>query len=364
MIRAVLFDGPGKPFRFQTYSRPILETGAALVRISLCTICGSDLHTFTGRRTGPLPCILGHEPVGILEEIEGEVFDVAGARLQVGDRVVWSVSVSCARCFFCTHGLPQKCQSLRKYGHEQDDPAQAPLGGLTTHCHLLPGTAIVKVPESLPDRVAAPAGCATATVAAAWRGASRQGGESLSAPATIVVIGLGMLGLTASAWASAQGHTTIVCDREESRLEQARLFGATRFARPEHLRESVLEATAGRGADLVLELSGSAAANRLALEVLRVGGTAVLVGAVSPTEPIAVLPEQIVRRCLTVCGVHNYTPTDLLAAISFLGKHHQQFPFADLVSQAFPLDSVAEAFEFAEKLRPVRVAIQTTGDRV
>jgi putative phosphonate catabolism associated alcohol dehydrogenase len=359
MIRAAIFDRPGQPFRFECFSRPKLAPGEALVRISLCTICGSDLHTFAGRRTGPSPCVLGHEPVGIIEELTGELFDVAGERLRAGDRVVWSVIVSCGQCFFCKHGLPQKCASLRKYGHERVVPDQGLLGGMATHCHLLRGTAFMKVPSGLPDRIAAPAGCATATVAAAWRVALRSIGQGLSAanPLTVVVIGLGMLGLSACAWATVNGHRAIACDRDDTRLSLAIRFGAMLATKPDTLVEQVLATTAGRGADLVLELSGSAAATRSSLEVLRMGGTAVWVGTVSPTEPVSVLPEEIVRRCLTITGIHNYAPSDLASAIAFLMDHHSRFPFAELVSHTFPLDSATAAFEFAESAHPIRVAI-------
>lgn len=80
-IRAAVFDGPGRHY--------------ALVRVSLCTVCGSDLHTFTGRRKEKTPCVLGHEPVGVVEEVNGDLRDVTGDPVRVGDRVVWSVAVSC-----------------------------------------------------------------------------------------------------------------------------------------------------------------------------------------------------------------------------------------------------------------------------
>jgi putative phosphonate catabolism associated alcohol dehydrogenase len=360
MIRSAIFDRPGQPFRFEYCPRPTLATGEALVRISLCTICGSDLHTFAGRRTGPTPCVLGHEPVGTIDEIQGVLFDLSGEKLSVGDRVVWSVAISCGHCFFCNNELPQKCERLRKYGHERVNPSHGPLGGLATHCHLLKGTALVNVPSGLPDRVAAPAGCATATVAAAWRvGLHQRREEDFSAgSSTIVVIGLGMLGLTTCAWASARGFSVIACDSDSTRLEQAKRFGATQTANPSTLHELVQASTAGRGADLVHELSGSPLAAKLSLDVLRIGGTAVWVGTVFPTDPVFLLPEVIVRRCLSVTGIHNYKPADLACAISFLTENHQRFPFAELVARTFPLDSVTQAFEFAERERPIRVAIQ------
>ncbi len=363
MIRAAVFDGPGKPFRFECVARPKLGPEEALVRVSLCTVCGSDLHTFAGRRAQPMPSVLGHEPVGVIEEVNGEIRDVAGEPVRVGDRVVWAVTVSCGRCFFCTHGLPQKCESLRKYGHEVATAVRGPLGGLSTHCHLLAGTAVVKVPAGLPDAVAAPAGCATATVMAAyrvWRAglvlASRER-ERPESPSVVAVLGLGMLGLTACAVAAAAGHAVIACDVSDSRLSLARQFGASHTTKPTELIELVKSLTERRGADLVLELSGSADAAKLSLDVLRIGGTAVWIGAVSPIGTVPVNPEAIVRRCLTVTGVHNYAPQDLAAAVAFLAANHTRFPFANLVAQTFLLEEADTAFRIAEAERPVRVAV-------
>ena len=354
MIRAAVFDGPGQPLRFECVARPRLSPGEALVRVSLCTLCGSDLHTFAGRRTQPAPSVLGHEPVGVVEEISGELRDVAGEPVRVGDRVVWSVAVSCGKCLFCTHGLPQKCASLRKYGHEPVTPGTGPLGGLATHCHLLAGTALVKVPPTVPDTVLAPAGCATATVMAAWRAPTVRWGI----PATVAVLGLGMLGLTACAVASAAGYTVVACDVSDTRLSQAARFGAAHAARPADLAAVVRGLTEGRGADVALELSGAPDAATLSLDALRVGGTAVWVGAVSPIGPVAVLPEIIVRRCLTVTGVHNYAPQDLATAVDFLAAHHARFPFAELVPSVFSLEDATGAFHAAEAGRPVRVAVR------
>lgn len=360
MIRAAVFDRAGQPLRIECFARPRLEPGEALARVSLCTICGSDLHTFFGRRKSPSPSVLGHEAVGTIEEIGSELFDVFGERLQIGDRVLWSVAISCGKCFHCKRGLPQKCESLRKYGHEPLSQASGPLGGLTTHCHLLAGTTLVRVPEELPDSVAAPAGCATATIAAVWRAGMRgfYSGLAIPKPQTIIVLGLGMLGLTACAWAASHGHTAIACDANDSRLALTGAFGAAHAVKPATLADFINSSTSGRGADLVLELSGSPEAVRLSLEVLRIGGTAVWAGSVFPSDPVPVLPEKVVRRCLTITGIHNYTPPDLAEAVAFLTKHFDQFPFSELVSRTFPLEAATEAFEFAEKERPIRVAIQ------
>jgi alcohol dehydrogenase len=356
-MRAAIFDGPHRPLRIEGVSRPRLEPGEALVRVALCTVCGSDLHTVSGRRKEKTPSVLGHEPTGTVEEVCGDVRDARGDPVRVGDRVVWAVAVSCGTCFFCARGLPQKCETLRKYGHEPHTPQCGPLGGLTTHCHLLRGTAIVKVPAGVPDAVAAPAGCATATVAAALRAARLLAPRPSPLAPRVCVFGLGMLGLTACAWLDALGAIPVACDVSEARLAHATRFGAKFVALPHELADVVAGATVGRGADAALELSGAPSACAASLSALRIGGTAVWVGTVSPTEPVPVSPEVFVRRCLTLTGVHNYAPADLLAAVAFLEAHHARYPFAELVSRTFPLSAVNDALAFAEAEKPVRVAV-------
>jgi alcohol dehydrogenase len=166
-----------------------------------------------------------------------------------------------------------------------------------------------------------------------------------------------MLGLTACAWLESLGVTAVACDVSDARLLQAARFGARHAVKPDSLPTLVKSITSGRGADAALELSGSSAAAAAALEVLRIGGVAVWAGTVSPTDPVPVQPETVVRRCLTVTGIHNYTPRDLADAVRFLAAHHHRFPFAELVTKSFPLDEVNAAFEFAEAERPVRVAV-------
>jgi alcohol dehydrogenase len=166
-----------------------------------------------------------------------------------------------------------------------------------------------------------------------------------------------MLGLTACAMAAAAGAVVVVTDVDDTRLSLAGRFGASRAARPAEVVELVRLLTAGRGADVALELSGSPPAAGLSLDVVRTGGTAVWVGAVSPVAAVPVNPEAVVRRCLTVRGVHNYAPADLAAAVEFLAANHDRFPFAELVARSFPLTEVDAAFRFAEAQRPVRVAV-------
>ena len=357
--KAALFTGPGQPLSIQSLSLPELREGEALIRVSCCTLCGSDLHTYQGHRSTPTPTILGHEILGRIESLGPgtATFDYAGRALQVGDRVTWSVASSCGSCFFCERDLPQKCEGLFKYGHQQLTAAHGLSGGLAEHCHLAAGSTVIRLPDELSDEVACPVNCATATVSAALRAAGS------CRDAVILIQGAGMLGLTACAMAHSRGaREVIACDLEPHHLELARRFGATRCVQigddSSELRETVEQLTSGRGVDLAIELCGAASAVETGLPLLRTGGHYVLVGSVFPGPPFSASAEMIVRHLLTIQGIHNYAPRDLADAVEFLSLHQHEYPFFELVSETFALDAAEEAFQYAITSRSLRVAVK------
>lgn len=343
-VRYARWNGVGRPFTLVADSTPqVPARGELLVRIDLATVCGSDLHTVGGKRPSPVPAVLGHEQVGtVLGVGAGGVVCVGGGAVVPGMRVVWSVAASCGECERCVRGLMQKCVKLSKYGH-QPLLEKAPLtGGFATHCVVLPGTAVVAVPDEVPDVVASPASCATATVAAALVAAGSVVGRR------VLVTGAGMLGLTAVAMAATAGARVVAADPDPARRGQALAFGA----------EEVGDGSSSMGAfDVAMEFSGQPAAVRTCLDSLEVGGVAVLVGSVSPGEPVPLDPERLVRGLHTVVGVHNYRPEDLLTAVEFLAEHHRSFPFADLVGATYALDHVGEAIEAARGAAAPRQAL-------
>jgi len=358
-VRASVFLSPGQPLVLQRFPRPRLSQGEVLVRVDCCTLCGSDLHTYLGRRHGPAPSILGHEALGQIVELGPgrPPRDSGGCDLTIGDRVSWSVMASCGDCFFCRHELPQKCQRLFKYGHETSTGAHPLSGGLAEYCHLARGTTIVGVPPELPDTVAASANCATATVAAAHRAADGCHGK------TVLIQGAGLLGLSAAAMASTDGaEQVIVADIENNRLETARRFGATIVVNvaenPHSLAVTVRQATDGRGVDVALEMSGAPDAMRQGIESLRTGGRYVLVGAVRPIGSVPLDVEQVVRRMWTIQGIHNYAPVDLVTAIDFLATTHRRFPFGELIAAEFPLDKADDAFQAMHQTKAIRIAVR------
>jgi putative phosphonate catabolism associated alcohol dehydrogenase len=354
---AAVFDGAAGQIDLRQIPTPEPRGAELLVRVLGCTLCGSDLHSFEGRRTVPVPTVLGHEIVGEVVAVgeSAPTRDLGGDLLRMGDRVTWAIVASCGDCFYCRRGLPQKCLRMVKYGHEAFRPGRELLGGLAEHCLLVPGTGIVRLPDDLPLSVACPASCATATVAAATEAAGDLRDR------TVCVLGAGLLGLTACAMTRAAGASQAICvDRHAGRRERSLRFGATHAAAPEELTDLVNGLTERHGVDALLEFTGATAAFTAAWPLVRIGGRVVLVGSVFPDTPVPIALEQIVRRHLTLRGIHNYAPRHLVTAVQFLADQHARFPFAELVAAWHPLGSIRDAFTQAADPQAIRIGVGPT----
>lgn len=352
--KSVVFAGPHRPLELRSVELPELRPGETLVRVTHATLCGSDLHSFVGRRQVPTPTILGHEIVGRVAAMADDAvrLDLHGNTVREGDRITWGVVASCGACFYCKRDLPQKCLRAVKYGHEPLAPGMELRGGLAEFCLLAPGTPLVRLPASLSDELACPASCATATAAAACEAAGPL------CERRVLVVGAGLVGLTACAMASGAGAERIVlCDSDPSRLAWAERFGATDFAAPDRLREAVAGATERHGADCVLEMSGNPSALTGALDAARVGATIVLVGSVFPQPPEPVSAERLVRQHVTLRGVHNYAPRHLAAALDFLARQPAE-RWTGVVGRWFELAEAEAAFRSAAVERPLRIGLR------
>jgi len=350
-----LFEGPGNGFSSSTFELEPVVAGEVLVAVTACALCRSDLHTIAGRRPCHTPAVLGHEIVGQVVETGGPVSDWSGLRLQPGDRITWTIAASCGSCFYCRRDLPQKCESLVKYGHA-DSGAKGPLGGLSTHCRLLPGTGIFSIPDSLDDREAVPANCCTATSVAAVRMA----GDILDA--TLLVMGAGSLGVTVTEYALHNGAAAVVlADINPARLEAAAaVVGCTPLLLDgpgTEMPDAIRQLTDGRGVDIAVDVSGATSAIASALDWLRIGGQAILVGSVFPDSPLALDTETVVRRMLTISGLHNYRPQDLAEALDFLAALPANSLSRSLAGPSFPLADIARAVTAADTRDHLRVVV-------
>ena len=354
--KALVYSGEHGKLDLVELRVPELKPDEALVRVTACTLCGSDLHSLHGRRKVPTPTVLGHEIVGELVEMGNQfpTMDMENKPLRLGDHVTWAIVANCGNCFYCRRGLEQKCENACKYGHMGFGSGYELSGGLAEYCVLASGTKTIKLPEGVALEVITPASCATATVMAAMSGLP----EANLSHSSIAIIGAGMLGLTACAVAKQRGWSEIVViDPVLSKRETALRFGATRVYPPQEWPLHC-EFRPSHGYDAVIELSGAQPMFMPALEALRIGGHLVLVGAVAPVPPISILPEYLVRHQITLRGIHNYRPTHLLEAVHFLSKFGNAFPFAEQVSMWHDLTETIYAANTESTTRPARIGVK------
>lgn len=396
--RAWVFTEAGAPMTLQHASldASALRPGDVLVRITAATICGSDVHTIDGKRMDPAaPLVLGHEGVGVVAALgEGDEDPVAtttrGEPLAVGDRITWSVATSCGRCRPCaSYGLPQKCATVKKYGHAPwrgGRPGEGFAGTYASHVLLTAGSAVCRVPPSIPDAVASPINCALATMVNAVLNSGLLAGGGRAPLGAALVQGAGMLGVYGVALlkrglpAGARPPFVAVTDVSPARLALAARFGADAVIDVSGRDDAavaaeVLAALAAHeaaaaaadcappppppaGVDMALEVCGSSAVVPLGLRCLRPGGEYVFVGQVHPGTPLGgITGDAVIRKCATLRGVHNYAPADLDRAVGFLAATVGELPYAALVSEPAPLDDLPAAVEAAREGRHARVVV-------
>lgn len=248
---------------------PVLENPRdAIVAVELAGLCGSDLHPFFGREQGLDPgTVMGHEFVGTVLAVGSAVRAIA-----VGDRVFAPFSTSCGTCFYCSGGLPSRCLENQLFGWRH--------GGCGLHggqaeqvrVPLADGT-LAKIPAGLSDRAALLLGdnYSTGYFCAEMAGVKPGG--------VYAVIGCGTVGLLAILAARQLGAERIVAvDPVATRRAQAESLGAASPATEAEARDLIRHWTSGRGVDAVMELVGLPAAQRLAWELVRPGGTLSVIG--------------------------------------------------------------------------------------
>lgn len=357
--RAVVYDEPNTPFVMREYPVRDVKTDEVLVRITMATICRSDIHSYHGLRPNPCPGILGHEIIGVIDQIGAAIDkDMRGSPLAVGDRVTWTEYFHDGGSYFRdVQDMPQKSPGIRKYGHDlvEDDPHF--IGGFADYCYILPGTGILKLPDEITDEEATPLNCGAATMMSVTEAAAIEMGD------TVVVQGLGLLGLYGCAIAKARGARRVIgLDTVPDRLETAKKFGADETIDVSALSEDALvnaihALCQPSGADVVIEVCGVGDVVPAGIRMLRVGGRYVLGGMVNPGSNFTIDGNDIVRKWITLKGIHNYHPRHLIQALDFVMANRDRFPFRDIVDSKFSLEQLDEAFARAADRSVLRAAI-------
>lgn len=351
--RAAVFLGAGRPFDLREYPVPDPRPGAAIVKIRLSNICGSDLHQWRGDGGSNMPPggrVLGHEMTGEIAKLgAGVSTDSMGQSLKEGDRVVYTYFYPCRRCLDCTSGHFSVCTHRSEHYKESANDWPHLNGGFADYYYLRPGHFVFKVPDELPDDFVSPANCALAQVTHALQQVNFGFGD------TLVIQGAGGLGLYAAAVARDMGAGQIISiDGIPQRLELARQFGADEvvsleeYPTPEARIERVRQLTSGRGAKVVVEVVGTPSVITEGLEMVRSGGTYLDLGVISAGFKVEILPAKLLRSNIRYVAVNHYEPVVLAKSLEFLLRNRKRFPFEKLVSHRFPLAQINEAFDKAE----------------
>jgi threonine 3-dehydrogenase len=263
-MKAVVKTKRTKGLEFIKVPVPKIGPRDVLVKVNIASICGTDVHIhdwtrWAQHRFTP-PRIIGHEFVGNVKKIGGEVTQV-----KVGDRVSAESHISCGHCYQCLNGYSEVCRNLKLLGVDYD--------GACAEYLVLPEHVLWKNDPNISDEWASiqePFGNAIDTVMA----------EDISAK-TVFILGAGPIGLFATGIARASGASLIiVSDPNNYRLAISKKVGAHIALNPmkQDVTRLVLEATRNNGVDVVLEFSGNTQALNQGLKVITPGGRISILG--------------------------------------------------------------------------------------
>ena len=359
VAHAMVLTGFNRPLEMAEYPLPALKPGEVLVKLTASGVCGSDVHMLHGHdpRT-PLPIILGHEAVGVVQEAGGQKRDINGDDLQPGDPIGWDRGVVCGDCFFCSvKKRPYLCPSRKVYGISiscKDAPHLK--GGYATHMVLDAKTKLLKLQKDAVPELLVSASCSGATAAHAVEQCDIRQGD------TVAVIGTGSLGMFAIAFVLGRGAAQIVAiDVEESRLALAREFGAThtlnaRQTKPEQRLQVIKDITHGRGADVVIDCSGYAPAINDGIRLCCRGGIYTLPGIAVPAGETPVsFYEDVSLKNLTILGAWVSDTSHYRQAVELVMS--KRFPFDKLVNRTFELKQANEALAATERREVIKAVI-------
>lgn len=311
------------------------------VRVLRCGVCGSDAGLLAGKIPASLPAVIGHEIVGVVEELGpggGEAHGVA-----VGDVVVLEFPIRCGRCRYCLTGDYRLCDLARGYGGPVSMLEPPHLwGGMGERVYLSPFSMAHRVPDGLDPELAVLA-CAVLGNGVRWTAQLGRAGVG----EVVVVLGCGPQGLSCVVAAIEAGAGAVVAvGRATSgrRMELASALGATATARTDvdDPVRAILDAAGGVEADLVVDTTGATDALALATRLVRKGGRVVVAGqSGAATQPVPV--DLMVEREIAVVGANSHDMRAIRPALDILRSG--RYPFAETITHRLPLEQARRAVE-------------------
>ncbi len=326
-MKAMVFEGPGKPLRLDEWTTPEPGPEEIVVKVAACGVCHTDLHYIDhGVPTFKKPpLILGHEASGIVAAVGRDVKD-----RKEGDRVLLPAVLTCGRCDHCRTGRENICLNMKMFGNDIDGAYAEYVAAPAKDSFLLPESIPLVEGSIIADAISTP------FHAVKNRGRVRGGDQ-------VVVIGCGGIGLNLVQVATAFGAQVIACDLQDAKLQAALSLGARAVVNPgkvERVDKEVRKLTGG-GADIAFEAIGNPATIESAFACLRNGGRLVVVGYTD--KPVSLPAGRIMYREMEVVGSLGCRPVDYPRLIHMVAAG--RIKVKELVSHRFPLADTNLAFD-------------------
>lgn len=339
-VRAAVQTGPCT-VEIREFPRPVIGRSDGLLRIESAGICGSDVELYRGNLERPMPMAIGHEPMGIIEEIGDEAAQRWG--VQVGDRVAVEILVPCHYCQACLTGRYSSCPHRKAaHGVTSTDVAPGIWGSLSEYMYLAPESIVHPISKDVPAETAALFNPLGAGVRWACHLGQTQIGQ------TVLILGAGQRGLASLIAAKAAGASRVIMTgltSDQHKLVLAQEFGAdhTIVVDSEDTVDRVRELTGGAMADLVLDLTPMARQPVTdALNSVRHGGRVVLAGLKGP-DPVPVPIDTVINRAITIVGAYGVDALAYAEAIRIIESG--RFPLEKMHTHTFGLEDTALAIE-------------------
>jgi D-arabinose 1-dehydrogenase-like Zn-dependent alcohol dehydrogenase len=342
---------------FHEYEVPEPGPGWTLLDVTQSNVCGSEVHVWKGEFMAGRGMMPGHELAGRIAQLgEGVSKDSAGMPVKPGDRIAPVYFRVCYRCKNCVAGNQPACLNPPPGNPHPDHPPHF-TAGFSTHYFIRPEQIFYRIPDNVPDDVAASANCAMSQV---YWGLDR---GRLGYDDTLVVQGAGGLGLHAMAIAKARGARVIAIDAVDVRLAHATAFGADavidirQYPDARDRQRRVRELSGGELPDVVLEVAGIPQAFAEALSLVRAGGLVLELGNISRSLTVELPPSTLTMKSISVVAMTGYPPHYLKKSLDFLSRHINRYPYHELCDAKFPLSQAGEALDRSERREVTRAAV-------
>ncbi|MHC5111087.1 MAG: zinc-binding dehydrogenase [Planctomycetota bacterium] len=356
---AAVMPKPGADVEVRELAFPELEQDSALLKVEFSEVCGTDVYLRDGRLAEvPYPLIPGHVSVGTIERIRGTLRDIEGRPFAEGDRATFlDVHATCNQCWHCTVAKAStRCPHRKVYGitYGVDDGLT---GGWCEYIYLKPGVKTIRM-DGVDSETYMAGGCSLPTALHAVERSDIQLGD------TVLILGAGPVGLSATAFASMRGAARVLCvGAPDHRLEIATAMGATAVLNFMEQSEAdrlawIREHTGGRGADVTIECTGAPIAVPQAMRFTRDAGIVCIVGQYTDHGDIAFNPHlDLNKKHLDIRGCWGSDYSHFHRGVDIMRMETARKRWSAVKLDRYTLSQANEALAEVESGRAVKALI-------